>query len=795
MKQFNYLTSKTSRKASPLDRDAYLSLIESANVNLHCDSARAAHDAGNTDEYAAQKGQLPLILWLGFNADGERKAESQTPTGYFFIDIDHHLESTKMIAFKIHERAIEINNDLNGSTFEEAMHHFGIRLIHETPSGGTRIVIKRTPRVSIEDDIKQYTEQFGFSRFGDVDGCVKDLSRGSFVVKKSWHHYIDDALWDEEIDIEGFVETDSAMFTPSECSAKSTSSKVPEITEEMKQITYNGVKVSELAQKYINSKGGVPPQGQRHAFYNDLVKKFRNLCDNNPQIVFAVLPLCDGTPADRWRQCSSICKSNNTSMLPKDFYYWLVNNGIIETKKQKQARQELESESEDEESKTTVTFPPVFREFCSVCPEEFVYPTVVALLPIMGTLTSYVRAEYIDNSEQSTTFFSTIWAPPGSRKSFAGNLVDILMSKIMVRDEINNIRERLWLIEKNTKSDNKDKPDMPHVMVRQMPAIFSQPEFLEKMRDNRGFHMFTFAEEVDTFRKGSKAGGGGDKSDLFRCAWDNSRYGQSYKSAATFKGMVKLYYNILLTGTPGAVNNYYSNVEDGMVTRISICEIENQQYASFKPWKKLSKRQMEIIDKFVERCDYNTYQEPCPIGVDEANSYNDAKKFDAEVTWKFKLKDFQKINMSWIFPTLLKWLEQKRQDASLAENQAMDVFRRRTAVKGFRLALLCTCCWSKINKREQDVIKNFVLWFMNRDLGESLKMFGDKYNEMVANETVRSCHHKSLYNNLSKKFTKADLVKECISSGVKSRARQILFRWIKDGAIKKIENDSYIKII
>jgi hypothetical protein len=45
-----------------------------------------------------------------------------------------------------------------------------------------------------------------------------------------------------------------------------------------------------------------------------------------------------------------------------------------------------------------------------------------------------------------------------------------------------------------------------------MPAIFSVPEFLEKMRDNKGYHMFTFAEEVDTFAKGAKAGGGGDKS-------------------------------------------------------------------------------------------------------------------------------------------------------------------------------------------------------------------------------------------------------------------------------------------
>ncbi len=63
------------------------------------------------------------------------------------------------------------------------------------------------------------------------------------------------------------------------------------------------------------------------------------------------------------------------------------------------------------------------------------YPTIVGLMPIMGTLTSYVRADYIDLEEHSTTFFSTIWAPPSAGKSFAKRLVDMLMNKIRLRRE------------------------------------------------------------------------------------------------------------------------------------------------------------------------------------------------------------------------------------------------------------------------------------------------------------------------------------------------------------------------
>ena len=551
----------------------------------------------------------------------------------------------------------------------------------------------------------------------------------------------------------------------------------------MRNLKLGNKLVSEIAEEWVAYQGGVPVDGQRHAFYNELIKNFRNLCESDPRYVFAVLPLCEGDPVKRYSQCVSICKSNNTSMIPKDFYMWLVRNGYKESKKAAPLRSYLESE--DKEREPMPKLPPVFREFCSICPPDFVYPTIVGLLPVMGTLTSYVRADYIDYVEQSSTFFSCIWAPPGCGKSFAKRLVDTLMKKIKVRDEINNIREQLWLIDTRTKGDNEKGQDLPHVMVRIMPAINSLPEFLEKMRDNQGFHMFTLAEEVDTFKKGSSSGGA-DKSDLFRTAWDNSEYGQSFKSASTFKGMVKVYYNILLTGTPGAVKKYYSNVEDGMVTRISICEIENQQFAKFQPWKRFSKKQMEVINNFVDRCDANTYVSPIEMEDGEYQSYsNSSKNYDENVKWKFALKAKQHINMD--------WLEEKRIEASVDYNQAADTFRRRTAVKGFRLGLVCYCCWAKVQERERTIIKNFVRWFMNRDLDESLKMFGEKYNNLQNSVQENATHHNSLFQSLPEQFTRVDLINQCVKQGVHSKVKVIIYRWKADKVIEQLDKDHFKK--
>lgn len=777
---FRYIGLKTDLKTKPLDAKRLEAIMTDAFVIDNCQKARAAHREGNKAKYEEYKGNLPLVFWCGFNRQGNREAEALQPTQFYIMDIDH----AKKDAREIWNSILDSMGKKNTSVKD-----FGIYIVHETPSGGLRMVVQAIKDYpTIEEHQKWLADELTLNEYGDVDKVVKDLSRGSFMVQKAWLIYYDASIFTQELKESPIAPLSSTTQTQS-----TSKIQLPEITDKERNFEFNGKRVAEIAKEYLIDQGGVPEEGLRHGFYNELVKNFRNICNSDPRIVFAVLPLCEGTPEKRWSQVTSICKTNTTTQIPRDFYFWLKDRGYIKTKKDKALASFIDSE-EEEEREPLPNLPPVFREFCNICPPDFVYPTIVALMPIMGTLTSYVKATYIDLSEQTTTFFACIWAPPAAGKSFAKKLVDILMEKIKLRDEINDMREQLWLVDDRTRAKDDKAQDLPHVMVRIMPAINSLPEFLEKMRDNRGYHMFTMAEEVDTFKKGTSAGGG-DKSDLFRTAWDNSEYGQSFRSTNTFKGKVKVYYNILLTGTPGAVKNYYSNVEDGMVTRVSICEIENQQFAKFQAWKPLNKKAMAVIDKFVNRCDENTYRDPLDITEDEIHLYdNNSKNFDENIKWKFTLNPRKEIDMDFIKPTILEWLEKYRIEASLANDSAMDVFRRRAAVKGFRLAMVCYCCWPKITKKEQKVIIEFVRWFMTRDLQESLKFFGAKYNKLQAEATVDSASHQSLFDALGDEFSKNDVIAQCIKQGIKSRVRQIIYRWKVDKAITKSGKDTYKKI-
>ena len=799
MSKFRYVMKKEFKTSKPFGQEDFESLINNVFVCDSCKQARRAKAAGDDDQYVQHKGELPLVFWLGYNSKGSRLKERQQPTQYYYIDIDHPRENPRTIFDSICSMLTE---DGSEAVRRGVLHEAGIRIVMETPSGGLRIIARAVESFhSVIDHIKWFAERFGLGRYGDVDTVVHDLSRGSFLTCAEWLIYYDATIWTEDIDFAPIQKMNTsgsggakAPEAPggTEAAQSQNAATVPVPTEAQRNLTFNGKKLSEIAAEWVAEQGGVPEEGLRHAFYNELIKNFRNLCDNNPVQVFAVLPLCDGTEEKRWSQCTSICRSNTTTKIPKDFFFWLKRKGYYKSRKDQPMIDFLDSEPSQRQPMPKL--PPVFREFCAICPPDFVYPTIVGLLPVMGTLSSYVRADYIDNEEQSPTFFSCIWAPPGCGKSFAKRLVSKLMTKIKLRDEINNIREQLWLIDTRTKAGDEKGIDLPHVMVRVMPAINSMPEFLEKMRDNRGYHMFTLAEEVDTFKKGSSSGGT-DKSDLFRTAWDNSEYGQSFKSAATFKGMVKVYYNILLTGTPGAVKKYYSNVEDGMVTRISICEIENQMFAKFQPWKKFNAQQEEVINKYIERCDKNTYREPVDYTLDDVHLYdNNSKNYDNNIKWRFNLREKTVVDMSWIFPTIQEWLERKRLEASLELNMAADTFRRRTGVKGFRVALMCMTLWNKVGKKEKQTIIDFVKWFMDRDLEESLKMFGQKYNELQNSVVTEVNHHQSLFESLPEEFTKNDVIAQCLKQGVHSKVKVILWRWKQDKAIVKVNNELYKKV-
>lgn len=753
---------------------------------------------------AEAKRKLPAIDFMGYSTDGKRKSASMMPTGLIMIDIDHMEKDPRECWDIIMKRLLDHNDTVKNANPQEPIfiEKLKIKFAYVTPSGkGLRLVFANIHKPTIIENIQQIAQWLLLSDFGEVDECCKDLTRISFLVPTSEFLFIhQDAFNDEEVLIK--VEATPPTDDKAEAPKKETTVVFSEDElKEAKEFRYNGFLVSDIVDKYLarrwDNEKHEPPVGKRHMEYNNLVRDFRNLVDNDPRLLCAILPTFGRPLEECFSQCKSICTRNTTSLLPKPFYFFLKDNGFtVGDAQQQQKAKELTDDSDpfrelNELIERMPKLPPVFREYVGAAPQYFKIPTVMSLLPIMGTLASYLEADYIDGETHTTSFITVVYAPASYGKSFINKFYPTLVRDLKNRDLVSAAKEQLYLQTVNRKGSNDKAPEDPLVTQRIMPAINSLPELLQKMRNNGGYHMLTICGEMDTWNKGSKSQGG-DKSDLYRIAWDNGEYGQAFKSTGTFKGVVNLYYNVLLTGTPRSIKRYFKDIENGLVTRCSFCDLGDQAFAKFVPWKPLSKNDVAVIDRFLARCDSNSYTEP--LMYDTAKIYNVKEEdFDKTVPWRFNMRERQSIDLSWIFPTLMQWLDNQATLAEESFDQARDTFRRRVAVRGFRLAMICYALWPNVGVREKQTIKDFVLWFMDVDIFNILKLFGKEYNDLMADNTQETYAWSTLFDALPQTFDINDLILECRKQDIKTPPRIIVHTWKRNKKLKK-ENGKYNKI-
>lgn len=769
-------------KPNPTPWEKILELCASEKVVKQIEAIRAEPDEKKQGEL---KKELPCVCYVG-RCSSTRAANTMTPTQLVMIDIDHVQDPEE--SWKV--------------LFEEMYQYWGnelaknLMLAHLTPRRGIRIVFTAQIKGTLQENMEWFNEKFELSRFGDFDAPCKDFSRISFCFNAAEKLYDSTAMY-LETDILADVDNLSNDYFE-EKPSKTVEKKegLPELTEEEKAefeaFEYRGVSIKTIIDKYVEVNGK-PGSGEIHNYYNEMVKNFRNIMNNNKRLLLFWLPQFGHSEEECWSSITSICKVNTLSSLPKPFYFFLKDNGFYVSKQRGQSDLATYMMSEEEKAvdDDLPWLPPVFREFMRITPKDFRVSAINALMPIMGTLTSYLGARYyFDSAVHTTSFFSIIYAPASTGKSFVNRMMDLLFEMLRIRDYVQQARENIYLNKLNKKGDNEQSPDNPHISLRIIPPKNSEAEFLEKMKDNMGYHMFTFAAEMDSWAKGVKAAGG-NKDDMIRVAWDNQEYGQQFKSPTTFKGKVNLYWNVLITGTIEQLMNYFKNVENGLVTRCAFTTIENQEFAPPAIWKDFNSKEISVIRKFCERCDSNTYQEPCDLLPEDVDAVSPAN-FDEEINWRFHFKPRQMVDMEWLRDAIVEFVEEQRKKALVDYDKARDVFRKRAAVRGFRLGIMMYALWEK--PRKSDLVKciPFIKWWMEHDIESMLAIWGAKYNNAVSDEPQLS--QRSLYNMLGDSFTKNDVLVACLRQGIKTPIRNIIYAWSKLGVVEKVSKNEYKKV-
>ena len=682
-----------------------------------------------------RKKELPVWLPLAESfKNGTRKAEDAVPSGLYFLDIDEK-GLTEQLWNKVRE--------------ENLIEAFGIVYFAESAGGGTHIWAWRTPGLSVEEDIQKLASRLGVS----YDSHVTDLARCCFMVSEQYVKLLDPVVF------EPLTEEQKKMYATEVSVGAALDCPMVNVPLELCSLATNGTQECSMNYKDIPYEkivqallwklgyGDAPAEGERNMALYTMSRYMRFICDFDEQKLFVVLPHWGLSDHEVVSTIKSAVGSTRPAEMPSLMKEVLASLGAM-----------MEAEDEDPEESLAPPvdgeLPGLLQELADHAPDEFKEATLIAAMPMLGTLATGIRAKYRDGKLNSPSFIVDIEAPQATGKSFVDNVFELLMDPIIKQDEVEWQKEIAYSLAQNSGQDVEN----PCSNIRIIEPTIGVTAFLERALYAKGKHLFTYAPEIETVLKNNKGGAWTEKNDLFRLAYDNKPWGQHRISKDSISGKVTLYYNMVMCGTPNKCRAFFADAESGLVSRVTPVQLPDMIGASMPRFKVWTKDEEENVKR------------QCLCLMDE----------EGEV-------DLPLINKA-----IEAWDESKREEYLQTLRPSIDVLRRRSALNGFRAGIIA---YLLEGRQETERAIRFAVWYAERCLHYQLQIYGDKidalYHGMQGTKASKS--NIRYLDTLPKEFTKEDLVALRLANGDSPVVKTVICRWVKEGKVEKIGTNLWQK--
>lgn len=755
--KFSIFRSPKAQRGELCTRQLYVDTANAQWVLRLCNDIASEKDG---EKRAELKKKLPVITWQAY-FPGRRVAKEAVPSGLFMLDIDHVENPGEMWAKQIAGRVQELGIVYVGMT---ASRH------------GVRIVAKCLPTLhSIEECQKWLASNLKV----EYDGVCKDWARCSFLVHDSYTYFMDaKAIWEDEpaagtlyaggsnpaqvnAEMEAALNEGAPNATPSIQSTENVDQREGLFGGANE---YDGIPYETIAKEWLECNGGEPHEGSRNASLYALACRMRYITDFNEAHMLRVMPSY-GLPVREMKQLihSAVGTTRRMSM-PRD-----LEDVIRRLKQQKELKGDDAEELPDISTSTAKLppLPPVIREFADCAPDDFKQAVILCQLPILGTLASKLRAEYLDGVMHSPSFQVSLEAPQASGKSFMTRIAERQLEQVIAHDQAQREKEleydkkvrEMKLLNIKVNADNKEEilGSRPHSLIRYCSPKMSITKLLMRLNDAQGLHLFAIAPEIDTVTKAFKSGFS-NYSDLLRVAFDNGLFGQDYASENSFSGIVNVYYNVLFSGTPKAMRRFYPDVEDGLVSRVCFVSLPDQFGKVMPVWKEFNAEQKAIVDVNLVRL-------------------NEVSIIGDEVQPDHVLK------LNWLNDEMEKWVRAQQAEAVKSNDRTRDIFCRRSAVVGFRAGMLAFFLWGEPKRVTPTIrrnVKAFAVWVANSMLNQHLLRFN-----------IQSTHSNTIpweeaLNSLGKEFTREEAERALLAAGAETSVKVALYKWRLAGLIETI---------
>ncbi len=769
--RISYQNKLTSGQPMPLTKEIWDKLIDSPEVKNLCDRIAALDPTAENynDRKQALKRRLPIIIPHAASfKNGKRISADAIPSGLAMLDVDH----------------VPNPRDWFNSLDKQLLSDNRIYLVAITASGkGLRLIGERMS-MSVGSDGIRHLESIEAAQLRiatalgitEYDAVTKDLARASYVVPRSY------ILW---------IYESGLLKMPDECpvlaTSKSESMSIPsglypdkalpphdptgeaDLTAQRSDsdngltaegdLTYRGIPYADIVQQLLIAIGAADGavQGERNTVYFSIANYMRYICDFNVELLLQVLPDFGLSETERRQVITSAIGRPRKSQIP------MILQGVIAVCEREMSNNKSQMSNVKSTDLELPELPRLLRLVCRRLPADYRPAMIVASLPVLGTLATGIRFEYLDRQEQSLSFFSCITAPAASGKSFIRKPLDLLLTPINEQDELEREKEQAYKEKLRASKNSKNQPEDPHACPRNNGVAVSIAKLLQLLTYAEGKHLIGIGEEMDTLVKTERAGVWSQKSDIYRLAFDNGIYGQAYMSDASFNAHIKVYYNLLLTGTPNSLKRFFRDPEDGLITRVCFAQLPDTSFTEIPAFASYTEAEKAEIIRWARQLDAEKGTISCPqVGT-----------------------------------VISDWLERKRQQAIDADSHAMDTLRRRAAVIGFRAGMLC---YLLENHKYTKTVGAFAEWVAEYIFRNQMELWGSQieqtFKSSLESQTERGAA-SSLLSLLPDEFTAADLIKLRARKGqsVKSSAiSMVLNRWKANHRIEKATETTWRKV-
>lgn len=396
-------------------------------------------------------------------------------------------------------------------------------------------------------------------------------------------------------------------------------------------------------------------------------------------------------------------------------------------------------------------------------PENLRLPLLVAELPLLGAYASDVEVKYCDGKLMHTDLMSAVEANQSGSKGACRDVIALWAGPMRSRDAVaRREEERLKKKNKGRKASERAEED-PQLVIREVPITVSNATLLRRLKNAKGKTLYSFGEELDTVVKTNRAGAWSQKTDCYRYAFDRALWGQDFNSDQSESGMVQVAYNWTVCGTLGSFRRFFKqdNVENGLAGRTLPASMPDSSFAKMPKYKDFPEGTQEVVEAAVER-------------LESLSGFIDTPRLRSAIN---------------------RWCEAKRLEALAETDSAKDIFRRRSAVIGFRAGVIHHLLTG--NTTESKATTDFAVLIAEYCLFNQLRLWGQQLRKALNENIMPACYegcNTRLFDQLADEFTLGELGTLKGEGANPSTLRTIACRWKQAGWIVPLEKGKYQKV-